>query len=90
MLPALEYTMFEIAKITPLRTVELPPSIAEQFGPNERFIVWVEGDTVHLKRIVTSPLDAVEHAPLEAPMSLDELDEVVHEVRRQRHPRPVD
>jgi hypothetical protein len=82
--------MFEIAKMTSLRTLELPPSIADQLGPDDRFIVWIEGDTVHFKRIVTSPLDAVEHAPLDAPMPLDELDEVVHEVRRQRRSPQVE
>jgi hypothetical protein len=76
--------MFEIAKMTPLRTLELPPAIAEQFGPSDRFIVWVEGDTVHLKRITASPLQTVENSPQEEPISLAEINDIVHEVRRQR------
>jgi hypothetical protein len=76
-------TMFEIARMTPLRTLELPPAIAEQFEPSDRFIVWQEGDTGHLKRITTSPLQAVENSADE-PMSLEEINDVVHEVRRLR------
>lgn len=77
--------MFEIAKMTSLRTVELPPAIAEQFGPSDQFIVWVEGDTVHLKRIAASPLQAVADAADEEPASLQEIDDIVHRIRSQRH-----
>ena len=76
--------MFEIAKMTPLRTLELPPAIAEQFGPSDRFIAWVEGDTVHLKRIIASPLQAVENTPQDEALSLEEINDIVHEVRQQR------
>lgn len=80
--------MFEIAKMTPLRMLELPPAIAEQFGPSDRFIVWVEGDTVHLKRITASPLQAVENSQDEDTMSLEEINDIVHEVRRQSRQQP--
>jgi len=80
--------MFEIAKMTPLRTLELPPAIAEQFGPSDRFIVWVEGDTVHLKRITASPLQGVEDSPSDEPLSLEEINGIVHEVRRRRQQKP--
>lgn len=76
--------MFEIAKMTPLRTLELPSSVADQFGPSDRFIVWVEGDTVHLKLIASSPLLAVENSVQDEPLSLEEIDDIVHEVRRHR------
>ena len=73
--------MFEIAKLTPLRTLELPPAIASQFAPSDRFIVWMEGDTVHFKRIATSPLQVVEDAPADEAVPLEEINEIVHTVR---------
>lgn len=76
--------MFEIAKLTPLRTLELPPAIAAQFAPGDRFVVWVEGDTVHCKRITTSPLQVVKDAPADDPMTLEEIDAIVHAIRKDR------
>lgn len=75
--------MFEIARLTSLRTLELPPAIAAQLALSDRFIVWMEGDTVHFKRIASSPLQAVEDAPADDPMSLEEINEIIHEVRSQ-------
>ena len=43
--------MFEIATLTPNHTVQLLPEIAKQFLPKNRFIVWWEGDTLHLRRL---------------------------------------
>lgn len=80
--------MFEIAKLTPLRTLELPPAIADQFAPSDRFIVWMEGDTVHFKRIAASPLQAVEDAPTDEAMTLEEINEIVHTVRKERQTKP--
>jgi hypothetical protein len=77
--------MFEIATLTANNTVQLPVEIAKRFLPADRFIVWLDGDTVHLKRLLSSPLDRVEDAPEDEPMSLDEIDEIVHEVRQRRH-----
>ena len=77
--------MFEIATLTPNRTVQLPPEIASRFSPADRFIVWLEGDTVHLKRLTPSPLQRIEDAPEDEPMSLDEINDIVHKVRQQRH-----
>ncbi len=75
--------MFEIATMTPKGTLELPAAIAFRFHPHDRFIVWMQGDTMHVKRIETaSPLQAVADAPDEEPMALDEIDAIVHEVRR--------
>lgn len=76
--------MFEIAKLTPLRTLELPPAIASQFAPSDRFIVWMDGDTVHFKHIASLPLQAIEDAPADEPMSLEEINEIVHTVRKER------
>ena len=73
--------MFEIATLTANNTVQLPVEIGKRFLPTDRFIVWLERDTVHLKRLLSSPLDRVEDAPEDEPMSLDEIDEIVHKVR---------
>jgi hypothetical protein len=49
----------------------------------DRFVVWVEGDTQCLKRVTRLPVtDIVAQAPEGEPMSLDEINEIVH----QRHP----
>lgn len=76
--------MFEVATLTHGKMLELPDEIASQFKPSERFIVWTEGDTIHLKRL-TSALKTLDAAPDDAPVSLDEIDEIVHEVREKRH-----
>jgi hypothetical protein len=77
--------MTEIAELTEQYTLALPANIAAHFRPSDRFVVWVEGDTLHLKRI-TSPsvTRIVAEAPEGEPLSLDEINEIVHEVRRHR------
>ena len=77
--------MVEIAELTSQRTLELPEKIAARFRPADRFVVWVEGDTLYLKRITPPPVtEIVAQAPEGEPLSLDEISEIVHEVRRQR------
>jgi hypothetical protein len=76
--------MFEIASFTSENTVQLPREITRKFSPSDRFVVWLEGDTVHLKRINPSPLDLVEQAPDDQTLSPEEINEIVHEVRRRR------
>jgi len=76
--------MPEIAELTEERTLKLPPEIAERFRPADRFVVWAEGEMLCLKRITRRPVtDIVEQAPEGEPMSLDEISELVHEVRQQ-------
>ena len=77
--------MVELAELTAQQTLKLPAEIAARFKPADRFVVWAEGDTLHLKR-VTLPLvtDIVAQAPEGEPMLLDEINEIVHQVRRQR------
>ena len=82
--------MTEVATLKPNHTLELPVTIAQRFQPSDRFVVWMEGDTLHLKRITPSPLRTVEQAPLEQPLSLDEINDMVHEVRRQRRQRKAE
>jgi hypothetical protein len=77
--------MIEIAEFTAQQTLKLPVDIAARFLPTDRFVVWVDGDTVHLKRVTPlRVLDMVDQAPEGEPMSLDEINDVVHRVRRQR------
>jgi len=77
--------MVEIAELTSQHTLRLPTEIAARFRPSDRFVVWVEGDTVHLKRVTPPPvMSIVAQAPEGEPLSLEEINEIVHQVRRQR------
>ncbi len=76
--------MIEIAELTSSDTLKLPPGIAGRFRPSDRFVVWTEGDVLYLKRITSrSVTDLVRDAPEGEPLSLDEINDIVHEVRRQ-------
>jgi hypothetical protein len=75
----------EIAELTAQYTLKLPEKIAARFRPADRFVVWVEGESLYLKRITLPPVaDIVAQAPTGEPMSLDEINEIVHDVRRRR------
>ena len=77
--------MIELAELSAQQTLKLPAEIAARFKPDDRFVVWAEGDTLYLKRVTRPPvLDVVAQAPEGEPMSLDEINEIVHQVRRQR------
>jgi len=77
--------MIEIAEFTTSDTLRLPAEVAARFRPSDRFMVWAEGDALYLKRIAPrSVTDIVAEAPLGEPMSLEEISDVVHQVRRQR------
>lgn len=77
--------MIEMAELTAQQTLKLPPDIAARFQPSDRFVVWMEGDTLYLKRITPpSVLDVVEQAPEGEPLSLDEINDIVHQVRQRR------
>jgi hypothetical protein len=80
-----EETMAAIAEWTSQRTLKLPEEIAARFRPLDRFFVWVEGDTLCLKRVTPLPVtEIVAQAPEGEPLSPDEIDDIVHEVRRRR------
>jgi hypothetical protein len=79
--------MSDLATLTNKHTLQLPDDRAKRFRPSDRFVVWVDGDTLHLKRIMPSPLQVVDEAPEGDPLSLDEINEIVHEVRRKRRQR---
>ena len=77
--------MVEIAELTAQYTLRLPTEIAARFRPSDRFVVWAEGDTLHFKRITPPPVTGiVAQAPEEAPLSLEEINEIVHKVRHRR------
>jgi hypothetical protein len=78
-------SMTEIAELTTSDTLKLPAEVAARFRPSDRFMVWAEGDALYLKRLTPrSVTDIVAEAPLGEPMSLEEIDDLVHQMRRQR------
>lgn len=77
--------MVKIAEMTASDTLKLPAEIASHFRPSDRFLIWTDGETLHLKRITPTPVtQIVAEAPQEEPMSIEEINDIVHEVRRQR------
>jgi len=77
--------MIQIAELTSQNILKLPNETAARFRPSDRFVVWVEGDTMHLKRITPpSVTDIVAKAPEGERQSLDEINEMVHQVRRKK------
>jgi hypothetical protein len=77
--------MTEIAELTSSDTLKLPAEVAARFRPSDRFMVWAEGDAMYLKRIAPGSVTSlVAEAPVGEPMSLEEISDLVHKVRRQR------
>lgn len=67
-------------------TITLPDAIAQQFQPTTRFILLQQNDTLILKRLnVPGMLDLVAAAPDEPALSLDEISDLVHAARAERH-----
>ena len=66
--------------------ITLPLEIARRFRPTDRFFVWSQGDTLILKRVtIPRVTDIVATTPETCPpLTMEEIDEIVHEVRRQR------
>ncbi|MBC8254021.1 MAG: AbrB/MazE/SpoVT family DNA-binding domain-containing protein [Ardenticatenia bacterium] len=66
--------------------ITLPAEVAQKFRPADRFFVWPQGDTLILKRItIPRVTEIVAMTPeTQPPLALEEIDEIVHEVRRQR------
>ncbi|HMQ55168.1 MAG TPA: hypothetical protein PKD98_24005 [Anaerolineae bacterium] len=77
--------MVDIAELTAPDILKLPAHLAARFKPSDRFIVWTDGDTLHLKRITPPAVtDIVGQAPVGEPLSLTEINEMVHQVRREQ------
>ena len=65
--------------------MKLPAQLAAHFKLSDRFIVWADGDTLHLKRITPPPVtDIVTQAPTGEPLSLSEINDIVHHVRHEQ------
>ena len=77
--------MVDVAELTAPNTLKLPAHLAARFQPSDRFIIWADGDTLHLKRITPpSVTDIVAQAPEAEPLSLAEINEMVHQIRREQ------
>lgn len=76
--------MTQVAELTTANTLKLPPQLAQQFHPADRFLVWCSGDTLHLKRITPPNItELVAQAPEGEPLTLDELNEIIHQLRKE-------
>lgn len=66
--------------------ITLPLEITRRFRPSDRFFVWSQGDTLILKRIAIPRVTDIVAATPEThpPLTMEEIDEIVHEARRQR------
>lgn len=66
--------------------ITLPAEIAQRFRPADLFFVWPQGDTLILKRVTIPRVTEIVAATPTAhpPLTLEEIDEIVHAARRQR------
>lgn len=77
--------MAQVAELTSQNLLKLPSEVAARFRPADRFVVWADGDVLYLKRITPPPVTGrVAQAPEGEPLSLDEINAIVHQVRQQR------
>lgn len=76
--------MSELATLQQDFSLRLPEEVARHFQPADRFMVWRDGDTLVLKRVIPPVTHIVEQAPLGEPMPLDQINTIVHEARQQR------
>lgn len=66
--------------------ITLPAKIAQRFRPTDRFLISPQGDTLIFKRItVPRVTEIVAMTPeTEPPPSMEEIDAIVHKVRKQQ------
>jgi hypothetical protein len=77
-----------IAEFTAQGMLKLPAEISQRFRPTDRFVVWAEGDALYLKRITPPAVtEIVAQAPEGEPLTLDEINEIVHQVRSRKRAR---
>jgi len=75
----------EIAELMAPNLLKLPPKMAKQFHPHDRFMIWIVSDTVYLKRLTPSTVtDIVAKVPDNNPLSITEINELVHQARREK------
>jgi antitoxin component of MazEF toxin-antitoxin module len=72
-------------------TLTLPAEIAQALGPGSRVLVMKQGDTIILKRI-HPPVNVLDRVAAmqddEPPPTMEEMNEIVHEVRRMYREEP--
>ncbi len=73
-------------ELSPDYKITLPAEVARGFRPADRFLVWPQGDTVILKRITMPQVTEIVATTPEThpPLSMEEIDAIVHEARKQR------
>ncbi len=81
--------MIDIAELTDTNILKLPAGLASQFHVSDRFVVWMSGDTLHLKRITSPAVSDIvaKTPPAGEPLSLDEINDIVHQVRHEQKGR---
>ncbi|GAB6064271.1 hypothetical protein [Deferrisoma palaeochoriense] len=80
--------MADYAELVDERTLRLPPELAKRFRPSDRFAVWIDGDTVCLKRVTPLPLtEIVEKAEPGEPLPAEAIAEEVRRYRRENRRR---
>ncbi len=74
-----------VVELTENNMLHLPDNLVREFRTGERFVVLRYGDTILLKRISFPRItDIVAQTPSEEPpLTMEEINEIVHEVRRQ-------
>ncbi len=65
------------------RTIRLPSISRSLLARGDKFIFSQSGDTILLKQVQEKPWPAEMHSKTK-PMSLESIDETVHEVRRKQ------
>lgn len=79
-------TSIQVIELGADNSLTLPNEIAQVLGPGSRILVLKQEDTIILKRILPPRItDIVANTPeTEPPLTLEEINEIVHEVRRQQ------
>lgn len=79
--------MNNLATLTTPTTLKIPEEIAAHFQSNDEFYVWLEGDTIHMKRVkkasFTDLLNRQSEVSDETPPTMEEISKIVHEVRQE-------
>ncbi len=71
----------EVAKINSNQQIDFPPRIKEWLKKEKELAVYLKGDTLLLKKIVSPELSSVAERDNAQPISMDEI---VNEVRQYR------
>ena len=69
-----------IPKTTAADTLRLPAKMALLFRAEDQLVIWADGDALYLKRITRRAVTRmVAEAPEEGPLSMEEINEIVHD-----------